>query len=340
MTVLVTGGAGYIGAHVVRLLQQRGDDVVVVDDLSTGDPARLEGVPLHRFALEDPDAVERLTALCRDSRTDAVVHFAARKQVGESVAQPAAYYRSNVGGMAALLLAMETAGVGRLVFSSSAAVYGATDRPLVTEDDPTVPVSPYGETKLVGEWLARDAVRAWGLRAANLRYFNVAGAGWDELGDTAVLNLVPMVFERLELGERPRLFGDDYPTPDGTCVRDYVHVLDLAEAHLAALDFLDRDDRRADTFNIGTGTGTSVAEILTAVGRATGLDVTPAVEARRPGDPPQVVGDVTRAAEVLGWRAAHDTHDVVRSAWSAWRHAHRTASPSPGRTVGPDTTGR
>ncbi len=266
----------------------------------------------------------RLSSLAKvmgEHGVDSVIHFAARKQVGESVAKPEYYYQSNVGGMAHLLTAMRQSGVDRLVFSSSAAAYGMPDVDLVSEDTACAPINPYGETKLVGEWLARAAARAWGLRLANLRYFNVAGAGWDELGDPAILNLVPMVFDRLERGEAPRVFGDDYPTPDGTCIRDYVHVLDLADAHLAALDYLGRDERPYDTFNVGTGAGASVREVIDEVGRTTGLDVTPRVEPRRAGDPPRLVADVSRIHDELDWTARNGLPEIVGSAWSAWRHA-------------------
>ncbi|MDR1294419.1 MAG: NAD-dependent epimerase/dehydratase family protein, partial [Bifidobacteriaceae bacterium] len=241
------------------------------------------------------------------------------------------YFQQNVGGIATVLLAMERAGVDMLVFSSSAAVYGMPDVPRVTEDTPLVPINPYGQTKVVGEWIAADAARAWGLRLACLRYFNVAGAGWPELGDPAVLNLVPMVLEKLADGAPPVIFGDDYPTADGTCVRDYIHVLDLAEAHLAAIDYLERldRDRPASVFNVGTGTGASVREVIEAIGVASGLDVTPRVAPRRPGDPPYLVGDPSRIAEVLGWRASRGLTEIVSSAWGAWQAGPRAiAVPS------------
>ena len=236
MTILVTGGAGYIGAHVVRLLQERGEKVVVVDDLSTGRADRVGDAVLVEVDVASPEAVDVLTRAMTEHDVRAVVHFAARKQVGESVERPAWYYQQNVGGFTNLVTAMQAAGVDRLVFSSSAATYGMPSVSLVEEKLHAEPINPYGETKLVGEWLGRAASRAWGLRFVALRYFNVAGAGWPDLGDPAVLNLVPMVLDRLERGERPKIFGDDYPTPDGTCIRDYIHVLDLAQAHLAALE--------------------------------------------------------------------------------------------------------
>jgi UDP-glucose 4-epimerase len=199
------------------------------------------------------------------------------------------------------------------------------DVPRVTEETPLTPINPYGQTKVVGEWIAADAVRAWGLRLASLRYFNVAGAGWPELGDPAVLNLVPMVLDKLADGAAPVIFGDDYPTPDGTCVRDYIHVLDLAEAHLAAIDYLDRADadRPASVFNVGTGTGASVREVIEAIGAVSGLAVAPRIAPRRPGDPPYLVGDPSRIAEVLGWRASRGLTEIVASAWAAWQAGPR-----------------
>lgn len=317
MSVLVTGGAGYIGAHVVRLLRERGDSVVIVDDLATGRVERVSGLPLTQLDLAESDAPARLAAVFAEHQIDAVIHFAARKRVGESVERPAWYYQQNVGGLANLLMAMESAGVGRLVFSSSAAVYGRSEGAMLTERAATQPMNPYGETKLVGEWLVNDAVAASGMRATSLRYFNVAGAGWPELGDAAVLNLVPMVFERLDAGESPVIFGGDYPTVDGTCVRDYVHVLDLAEAHLAALDATREGDPRHDVFNVGTGTGSSVREMVDEILRVSGSDARPEVRERRPGDPAEVVADATLIAERLGWRARRGVTDIVESAWRA-----------------------
>jgi UDP-glucose 4-epimerase len=206
------------------------------------------------------------------------------------------------------------------VFSSSAAVYGDTHEPLVREDSATEPVNPYGETKLVGEWLLRDCARTGALRAVALRYFNVAGSGWPELGDPAVLNLVTMVLERLSRGEAPRIFGSDYDTPDGTCVRDFVHVMDLAEAHVAALDHLARPDGPAfEAFNVGTGRGASVLEVVRQLVALTGADVEPVLEARRAGDPPSVVAQVERFDRTVGWRATRDLDEVLASAWDAWQ---------------------
>lgn len=323
MSVLVVGGAGYIGAHVVKLLEQRGESVVVVDNLSTGEKERVAGHPLIELDVASESATGKLEAVISQYDVSDVIHFASLKQVGESVAKPALYYQQNVTGLANLLLAMENRGVGRIIFSSSASVYGIPDVGVVSETVECKPINPYGQTKLVGEWLLEASERAWGASWVALRYFNVAGAGWDELGDPAVLNLVPMVFERLERGQAPRVFGEDYPTPDGTCIRDYIHVLDLAHAHLAAMDMLRKESSpRHRTYNVGTGTGASVKEVIEEIGRVSGLDVTPEIEPRRPGDPPKLIGDPALIEAQLGWKAQLGLTEIVQSAWSAWRHRH------------------
>jgi UDP-glucose 4-epimerase len=319
MTWLVTGGAGYIGAHVVRALVRDGASVVVLDDLSTGDASRVEpAVAFVEGSVLDRGLVR--TAL-REHGVTGVVHIAAKKQVGESMADPLLYYRENVEGIIALLEACRAQGVDKVVFSSSAATYGLPDVELVDEDTPGVPLSPYGESKLVGEWVLRSCERAYGLRAMSLRYFNVAGAAEPELGDTGVFNLIPMVFERLQAGERPRVFGGDYPTPDGTCIRDYVHVADIADAHLAAARALE-DGAPGATYNIGRGAGSSVLDVLRVVGEVTGLDTTPDVVERRPGDPARVVAKVDRIREGLGFTAKHDLRSMVESAWAGWQLRH------------------
>ncbi|SPT53284.1 UDP-glucose 4-epimerase [Actinomyces bovis] len=320
MSILVAGGAGYIGAHVVRLLLERGEDVIVVDDLSYGTEERVEGATVVELDVASGDAIQILTDVMERREVTAVIHFAARKQVGESVARPAWYYQQNVGGLANMLLAMKAAEVKQMIFSSSAAVYGMPPVEVVQEDIECHPINPYGETKLIGEWMMADCERAWGLRWAGLRYFNVAGAGWDDLGDMATLNLIPMVMERLAKGDTPKIFGTDYPTPDGTCIRDYIHVRDLATAHIAALDYLAGGQEMAEhVFNVGTGKGSSVREVVSKVIAATGLEVQPEELERRAGDPPQLIGDATRIGKVLGWRAEYNLDDIVASSFSAWQ---------------------
>ncbi|MFG3079588.1 UDP-glucose 4-epimerase GalE [Streptomyces parvulus] len=322
MSWLVTGGAGYIGAHVVRALADGGERVVVYDDLSTGSADRVpDGVPLVVGSVLDEALLE---GVIRDHAVTGVVHIAGKKQVAESVERPLHYYRENVTGLATLLEAMVSARVDRLVFSSSAAVYGMPDVDLVTEDTPCLPLSPYGETKLAGEWLIDAAARAHGIRAASLRYFNVAGAAAPELSDSGVFNLIPMVFERLEAGDAPRVFGDDYATPDGTCVRDYIHVEDIASAHLAAARRLaDASEGTALTLNVGRGEGSSVREMVDRILKVTGRqDAAPRVSPRRPGDAARVVASADRARAELGWTARHDLDAMIDSAWQGWRHRH------------------
>jgi UDP-glucose 4-epimerase len=315
MTWLITGGAGYIGAHVARAMTDAGEHALVLDDLSSGLPARLPAdVPLVEGSSLDGALLKRVFA---EHTLTGVVHLAARKQVGESVEQPTRYYRENVGGLTTLLEAVAEAGIKRFVFSSSAAVYGNPDVDLITEDTPCAPVNPYGETKLAGEWLVRAAGRAHGISTVCLRYFNVAGAAAPELADTGVFNIVPMVFDRLTRDEAPRIFGDDYPTPDGTGVRDYIHVADLAEAHLAAARRIGDIDGDL-TVNIGRGEGVSVRELIELIGEVTGDRRPPVVEARRPGDAPRAVASAARAAEELGWSARRGVREMVESAGQGW----------------------
>ncbi|WP_405840629.1 UDP-glucose 4-epimerase GalE [Streptomyces sp. NBC_01518] len=324
MTWLITGGAGYIGAHVVRAMTEAGEQAVVYDDLSTGIAERVpDGVPLVVGSTLDAERVARTLA---DQDVTGVVHLAAKKQVGESVDLPLHYYRENVEGLRVLLEAVTTAGVPSFVFSSSAAVYGMPDVELVTEETPCVPMSPYGETKLAGEWLVRATGRATGLSTASLRYFNVAGAGAPELADVGVFNIVPMVFEKLTENAPPRVFGDDYATPDGTCVRDYIHVVDLAEAHVAAAHALQASPGRDLTLNIGRGEGVSVREMIDRINAITGYDRPPTVHPRRPGDPARVVASADRITTELGWKAKHDVDDMIASAWEGWVRLHPGAA--------------
>jgi UDP-glucose 4-epimerase len=328
MTWLVTGGAGYVGAHVVHAMTGAGEDVVVLDDLSTGDAGRLPGlpsVPLVVGSVRDRGLVRRVL---REHAVQGVVHVAGKKQVTESMADPLTYYAENVEGLIALLEGCRAEGVRRFVFSSSAAVYGAPDADPVAEDAPCRPLSPYGETKLVGEWLLRDCA-AWGLAATSLRYFNVAGAACPRLGDSGAANLVPLVFAALDAGRPPVVFGDDHATPDGTGVRDFVHVADVATAHLAAARALTAGSG-GGTYNVGRGEGSSVLDVLRTVAEVTGADSTPTVAGRRPGDPASVVAAVGRIERELGFRAVHDLRSMVDSAWTAWRRLQPIPSGVPG----------
>ena len=317
MKWMLTGGAGYIGAHILRALHDQGHDVVVLDDLSTGLRRKVsEGVPFVEASILDTDSVTRALT---DHRVDGVIHLAAKKSVGESVEQPHMYFEQNVQGTMALLDAIKAADVHHMVLSSSAAVYGSPDVDAVTEDTPTMPINPYGQTKLAQEWLVRDLSEScYDLSWVALRYFNVAGAGADDLGDTGVFNLIPMVLRALDDGQAPQVFGDTYPTPDGTCIRDYIHVQDLAEAHVAAVTQAERGGR-TDIYNVGRGMGFSVLDVLDAVRSAMGSDFAHEISAPRAGDPASLVAAVNRIHSELGWQAQRDLADMVTSAWSAWQ---------------------
>jgi UDP-glucose 4-epimerase len=300
---------------VARAFRQVGLDVVVLDDLSSGHREFVPAdVPFVAGSVTDT-ALVRAT-LARHA-VDGVVHLAGFKYAGVSVQRPLHTYEQNVTGTAHLLAAMADEGVDRIVFSSSAAVYGTPNVDLVTEATPTAPESPYGESKLIGEWLIADQAHAAGLRHTSLRYFNVVGSGTPDLYDTSPHNLFPVVFDALLAGRTPRINGDDYPTPDGTCVRDYVHVADLADAHVAAARALAAGDPLAPVYNLGSGDGASVRQILDTVAAVTGIAFTPEVGPRRPGDPARIVASGELAARDLRWAMRHTLADMVASAWQA-----------------------
>lgn len=321
--VLVCGGAGYIGAHMAKALAQANCDVTVFDNLSTGHRAAVRWGALVEGDLLDKAALGQLFAT---HRFDAVMHFCALSQVGESMRDPYAYYRNNVIGTLNLLEAMRHADVDRLVFSSTAAVYGLPMADSLDESHPTSPINPYGASKLMVERMLSDAAVAYGLRSVALRYFNAAGADPEgEIGEshTPETHLIPNVL-RTALGEGGGLqvFGDDYATHDGTCVRDYIHVNDLASAHLLAMRYLDAHEG-AHCFNLGSGSGYTVREVIEAARKVTGKPIPFSLAPRRPGDPPVLVADSARAADVLGWRPSfHGMPDIVETAWR-WHRAPR-----------------
>jgi UDP-glucose 4-epimerase len=315
MAWLVTGGAGYIGAHVVRAFQAEGIDVVVIDDLSSGHPGFVpSSVPFVQGSILD---TELLTRTFAEHAIGGVVHVAGFKYAGVSVQRPLYTYQQNVTGMVLLLEAMQEQGVDKMVFSSSAAVYGTPDTDLVTEATAKNPQSPYGESKLIGEWLLRDQEVAVGLHHTSLRYFNVVGSGAADLRDTSPHNLFPLVFDALIAGKTPRIYGDDYDTPDGTCVRDYIHVADLALSHVAAARRLDAGEPIEPVYNLGSGDGVSVRQIMDTVARVTSIDFEPEVAPRRAGDPARIVASGELAARDLDWRMRHTLDDMVRSAWES-----------------------
>ncbi|HEY0187360.1 MAG TPA: UDP-glucose 4-epimerase GalE [Cellulomonas sp.] len=319
MTWMVTGGAGYIGSHVVRAFGEVGIPAVVLDDLSSGHREFVPpDVPFVQGSILDTALVAETL---RTHRATGVVHLAGFKYAGVSVQRPLHTYEQNVTGTAHLLQAMADADVSRIVLSSSAAVYGTPDVDLVTEDTPAAPESPYGESKLIGEWLLRDQARATALHHTSLRYFNVVGSGSPELSDTSPHNLFPLVLDALAEGRTPRINGDDYPTPDGTCVRDYVHVADLAVSHVAAARALTEGRELRRVYNLGSGDGVSVREIMTAMAQGTGIEFEPEIAARRPGDPARIVASGEAAARDLDWSMRHTLTEMVTSAWQA-RQAH------------------
>ena len=322
MAILMSGGAGYIGSHTVAELLAAGEEAVVVDDLSQGHRAAAAGARLYELDIRESG---RVRAVIRDHRVDTVIHFAARTLVGESVQQPLEYYDANVVATQRLLAAAAAEGVRRFVFSSSAAVYGEPERVPIPEDHPARPTNPYGETKLAVERMLRWCDAAYGLKSVSLRYFNAAGAhperaiGEDHHPES---HLIPIILQAL-LGRRGAvsIFGSDYPTPDGTCVRDYVHVMDLAAAHRLAVEYL-RAGGGTAAFNLGNGAGFSVRQVIDAVERVTGGRVPVEAGPRRAGDPAVLVASSGRVREALGWQPQYASLDaVVATAWE-WHRAH------------------
>jgi UDP-glucose-4-epimerase GalE len=319
--VLVTGGAGYIGSHAVKALVSAGHGVVVLDDLSAGHPEAVRDLPLVTARVHDTAAVR---AALRTHRIDAVMHFAAWLDVGESVRQPARYYENNVTGSLALLEAMVAEGVGQLVFSSTCAVYGEPRTLPLTEDHPTAPVNAYGESKLVVERALGHFATAHGLRAIALRYFNAAGADPDGvLGEDhdPEIHLIPRAIDAARGGPALQVFGQDYPTPDGTCLRDYVHVMDLAQAHVRALDAL-AAGRSSAVYNVGTGRPWSVREVIDTVTQVVAAPVVWHPAPRRAGDPSALYASSARVQDELGWRPLMSDLPTIVAHAAAWRAAH------------------
>ena len=323
MDFVLTGGAGYVGSHIALGQAGKVIDFYILDDLSSGFSDRIRSdSQLHKVSLQDLDGIKRTF---ESSTVTHVIHLAAKKRVGESVEQPDYYWQENVVGFENLLSVMAEFEVKNLLFSSSAAVYGQPDLllgSLIPETDECTPINPYGETKLEGERLAQEYSTKHGASVIALRYFNVAGAGRKDLGDRFTYNLIPIVFEALDRGEQPIVFGSDYETPDGTCIRDYVHVQDLADAHIAALDLIDKSGPGFDVINIGTGVGASVLEVIDTISEVTGKVIRPKFVEKRQGDPASLVADVSKAKEVLDWESKRDLKEIVASAWEAWRFDH------------------
>jgi UDP-glucose 4-epimerase len=319
-TVLVTGGAGYVGSHACMLLAEAGYLPVVYDNLTNGHAEFVQWGPLERGDIRDP---ERLAAAFKKHRPSAVLHFAALIEVAESVRDPGRFYDNNVGGAICLIEAARRAGVAHFVFSSTAAVYGAVETSLISEAHPKAPVNPYGRSKLMVEEVLRDLDRHAGFRSVCLRYFNAAGAdGLARIGERhePETHLIPLAIRAAMDPDRPfQVFGQDYDTPDGTAVRDYVHVLDLAEAHVLALKRL-LGGGASEVYNLGGGRGASVREVVGAVSRCAGRELKPTYSPRRDGDPPTLVACNRRAREHLGWRPRRRLDEIIATAWN-WHAA-------------------
>ena len=323
MAILVCGGAGYIGSHAVHALVEKGEQVVIVDNLQTGHRGALN--PAAKFYEGDIRDTSVLDRIFMENKIEAVIHFAANSLVGESMEKPLLYFNNNVYGMQVLLEAMVRHGVDKIVFSSTAATYGEPKRVPIHEDDETCPTNTYGETKLTMEKMMKWVSRANGVRYVSLRYFNAAGAlpdgsiGEDHKTET---HLIPLILQ-VPTGRRDHItvFGDDYPTPDGTCLRDYIHVVDLADAHVLALEYL-RKGGASDIFNLGNGQGFSVKEMIAAAEKATGRSIKVEIGARRAGDPAQLIASSEKARTVLGWKPQFtDVEQVIGTAWK-WHESH------------------
>ena len=311
--VLVTGGAGYIGAHVAAELLKSGYSIRIYDDFSNGLHRRVDG----KFRdIVDGDMLDRVKLLAALDGIDAVIHLAAKKAVEESVKDPLKYYENNVGGSLNLLGAMAAKGVKQLVYSSSAAVYSPNDKEAVLEDDPTAPLSPYGASKLLAEQLISSVGSAEQISNISLRYFNVVGSNIAEFGDNSKDNLVPKVFLALKNGKRPQIYGSDYPTPDGTCIRDYIHVQDLALAHLAALKKVE-SGYISQVYNVGSGKGYSVKEMMDQISKSIGRDINPELSQARAGDSPKLIASIDKIKEQLGWSPKASLEEMIDSAWQA-----------------------
>ena len=311
--ILVVGGAGYIGAHVAYLLQENGYGVRIYDDFSNGLKTRIEG----KFSdVVIGDVLDRKALISACEGIDAAIHLAAKKAVGESVDNPLKYYENNVGGTLNLLAAMSLKGVKKIVFSSTAAVYAPSEKLAITESDLTEPLSPYGQTKLLSEKLLSAVASAEDLSAISLRYFNVVGALRDEFADNSKDNLVPKVFAALKSGKNPEIYGSDYPTKDGSCIRDYIHISDLAKAHLVALEkvFTSRVD---EVYNVGSGAGYSVTEMINQIAESIGRAITPTLSPRRPGDTAQLIASIAKIERDLGWKPERSLKEMIDSAWQA-----------------------
>jgi len=313
LKILVVGGAGYIGAHVADLLQESGYGVRIYDDFSNGLKSRIEG----KFSdVVIGDVLDRQVLISACEGIDAVIHLAAKKAVGESVDNPLKYYENNVGGTLNILAAMNLEGVKKIVFSSTAAVYAPSEKLSIVESDLTEPLSPYGQTKLLSEKLISAVAKAENLSAISLRYFNVVGALRDELADNSKDNLVPKVFAALKARKNPEIYGSDYPTKDGSCIRDYIHISDLARAHLVALEkvFSTKVD---EVYNVGSGTGYSVTEMINQIAESIGKPITPTLSPRRPGDTAQLIASIAKIERDLDWKPERSLKEMIDSAWQA-----------------------